>query len=122
MPDLHSELLGRELAPSEPLNCSDLAKLLLNDTCQRIIDLKDNVYDKINDENKHVKDMIHVVIESLCKRLDKLESYVIKMITELGTKSEDFDLRLRTFNSYNEGLLRSAIFKLNDSNPKQIYF
>ena len=82
MSDLYSRVLGRSVHPSEPLDNVDLAKLLINNTSERLLQFKDNFDVIIKEDRSHVNNLIQTTVQGLCKRQDLFETYAIKAIQE----------------------------------------
>ena len=74
--DMFSEILGHDVDPKAPLNTIDMAKLLMNDSSNKVKDLQQNVREELELEREHNKKIIDAVVTGFCKRLRIIEDSV----------------------------------------------
>ena len=134
--DMFSEILGRDVDPKEPLNSIDLAKLIMNDSSNKVKNLKENLEEKLEFEREHNKKVINAVVTGFCNRLKIIEDSITKCETNLTQTKEDLynnfyqkaktfdnaeekvsevELKLETYFEYQQQLLFNLKLGLQDS-------
>ena len=76
MQSMISEILGHDVDPKAPLSNSDLAQLLMNDSSNKVRELRDNIKEVINSDREHNKIVVHTAVSGICTRLNELEELV----------------------------------------------
>ena len=94
--DMFSEILGRYIDPKEPLNNVDLAKFLMNDSFNKVNDLRQNIKEELRLEREHDKHIIDAVVTGFCNRLKIIEECVTKCENNLKHTAEKLE------NNFNE--------------------
>ena len=114
MSNMLSDILGYNIDPKAPLNNRDLAKLLMNDSTTKVRDLEVSISDIIKLDRDHNKKVNEAIVSGMCKRMDVLEQFAIKIKDDLTHTMGDHDLKLDTISSYQENLLNNLMVKVND--------
>ena len=68
MPDMFLEALGHNVDPKAPLNNTDLAKLLLNDSSTKVREIREDLKVIIDSDREHNKIIVESVVTGICKR------------------------------------------------------
>ena len=114
MSKMISDSPSRSIDPKAPPSSIDLAKLLMNDSTDKVRDLEIHIKENLKLDRDHNKKVIESVISGMCKRLDGLEQFSIKGNADIASTVNDLDIKMTTVSSYQENLLSSLILRVHE--------
>lgn len=95
MAELYSSIIGRHIEPGDTLSNLDLVKILSHDTLEKVEEVRKDTKEDLDLDREHNREVIKHVVEGLCKRIDSLENFVLKLSSDLNNRLADLEIRAR---------------------------